>query len=284
MKILITGSNGYIGSNLVRYLLKNTNHQIIGVDFNNEISHDNYKFLSFDILENCTQNNLYSHLDQPDIVVHLAWQDGFSHNALSHINSLPSHYKFIRNLIDSGCKNINIMGTMHEIGYFEGAVDENTPCNPLSLYGIAKNALRQSSLAYTEDKNISLKWLRGFYITGNDTKNHSIFTKITQFEQEGQLSFPFTSGLNKYDFIPVEELITQIAASILQTKISGIINICSGKPISLKDQVEHFLKEKQFKIRPQYGAFPSRKYDSPAIWGDNRKINLIMQEANEKSA
>ena len=31
------------------------------------------------------------------------------------------------------------MGSMHEIGYWEGAIDENTPCNPMSMYGIAKD-------------------------------------------------------------------------------------------------------------------------------------------------
>ena len=44
------------------------------------------------------------------------------------------------------------MGTMHEIGYWEGAIDENTPCNPLSMYGIAKDALRRCMIQYTQQK------------------------------------------------------------------------------------------------------------------------------------
>ena len=67
------------------------------------------------------------------------------------------------------------MGTVHEIGYYEGDVNANTPCNPLSMYGIAKNALRQAMLMYCEDKNVSLKWLRAYYITGDDQNNKSIY-------------------------------------------------------------------------------------------------------------
>lgn len=65
-------------------------------------------------------------------------------------------------MIDSGCSNITVMGTMHECGFIEGMIDDSTACNPLSLYGIAKNALRQMLTVYTKDKNISLKWLRAF--------------------------------------------------------------------------------------------------------------------------
>ena len=47
-----------------------------------------------------------------------------------HQNSL------IKNMTDQGLKQISIMGTMHEVGYHEGAIDENTQCNPRSMYVI----------------------------------------------------------------------------------------------------------------------------------------------------
>lgn len=62
------------------------------------------------------------------------------------------------------------MGTMHEIGYWEGAIDENTPCNPLSMYGIAKDALRRCMIQYTQQKGCILQWLRGYYILGDDKR------------------------------------------------------------------------------------------------------------------
>ena len=183
-------------------------------------------------------------------------------------------------MIAGGLKSISIMGTMHEVGYWEGAVDEHTPTNPISLYGIAKDALRNITFNLTMNKDVSVHWLRAYYIMGDDLKNNSIFSKLVQAEQEGKEKFPFTSGKNKYDFITVQELAKQIVAASVQDQITGIINVCTGEPISLADKVESFIKENDFKIKLEYGAYPDRPYDSDAIWGDATKIRKILE--NEK--
>ena len=69
----------------------------------------------------------------------------------------------------------------------------------------------------------------------------------------------------------------QIAAVANQTEVQGIINCCTGNPVSLADEVENFIKQHEFKIKLEYGAYPDREYDSPGIWGDPKKINYIMQ-------
>ena len=99
--------------------------------------------------------------------------------------NLSRHYAFIEQMMRGGLKQLAVMGTMHEVGYFEGAIDADTPCNPISMYGIAKDALRRSSILLSQKYNVCLQWLRAFYIYGDDEKNHSIFTKITQAEQNG---------------------------------------------------------------------------------------------------
>lgn len=278
MKILVTGANGYIGHHVVSYLCDTyPNDVILAVDFINDKIDTRAKFLNVNLLEKANETDLYSILNEPEACIHLVWQDGFNHNADSHLKNISAHYNFLRNLVDAGCKSISVMGTMHEVGYYEGEITENTPCNPLSMYGIAKNALRQAFLLYCEDKDVSVKWLRAYYITGDDKNNKSIFAKILQMAEEGKKSFPFTSGLNKYDFIDVKDLAKYIAEASIQNSINGIINVCSGTPVSLKDKVEEFILEKQLDIRPEYGVYPSRKYDSPAIWGNSDKINKILQ-------
>ena len=226
--------------------------------------------------------DVFTKLGSPDVCVHLAWRNGFVHNDMSHIDDFPNHYRFIKNMVDGGLKQIVVMGSMHEVGYHEGAVNENTPCNPRSLYAVAKNALRQLTLMLAEDKGICCQWIRGYYILGDDLKNNSIFSKIVAAAKEGKKEFPFTSGKNKYDFISVQELAKQIAAVASQSEISGVINCCSGKPVSLADKVEGFIKENGYDITLKYGAFPDRPYDSPAIWGDSAKIEQIMK--NDKNA
>lgn len=271
MKVVVTGASGYIGRHVVDALIK-MHHEVIAVDMINKGINTDATFLSLDIFS----DDIYNKLGRPDACIHMAWKDGFNHASDAHMGMLSKHYAFIKNMIDGGVKYLSVMGTMHEIGYYEGCVDENTPTNPLSMYGIAKNALREASLLLAEKSNTSLMWLRAYYILGDDSNNNSIFTKITQMEHEGKASFPFVSGKNKYDFINVDELAKQIATASTQSEITGIINCCSGKPVSLADKVNEFIEKNHYSIRPDYGKFPERPYDSPAIWGDNTKINKIM--------
>ena len=272
--ILITGAGGYIGRHVVKELL-DRGYKVNAVDLNTELVDERAKKFSVNIFEEDT--NIFQKLGSPDVCLHMAWQDGFIHNADSHIMNLPKHYTFVKGMIEGGLKHIAIMGTMHEIGYWEGSVDETTPCNPYSLYGIAKNSLRQAVEVLTKDKDIIIQWLRVFYIQGDDLKNNSIFKKIIELEKEGEKTFPFTTGENKYDFISVTELANQLVSSITQEEVVGIINCCSGEPISLRQKVEMFIEENNFKIKPQYGAYPNRAYDSPEIYGDNEKIKRILK-------
>ena len=181
-------------------------------------------------------------------------------------------------MIDGGLKQLAVMGTMHEVGYWEGAIDENTPCNPISMYGIAKDALRRSMVQYTQQHGCILQWLRCYYILGDDKKNNSIFCKILKAAEEGKKTFPFTSGKNKYDFINVEDLALLISACIMQKEVTGIINCCKGEPISLAMRVEHFIKEHNLDIKLEYGAYPDRPYDSPCEYGDPTKIQTIISK------
>lgn len=276
MKVVVTGASGYIGRHVVDALIK-MHHEVIAVDMINKGINTDATFLSLDIFS----DDIYNKLGRPDACIHMAWKDGFNHASDAHMGMLSKHYAFIKNMIDGGVKYLSVMGTMHEIGYYEGCVNENTPTNPLSMYGIAKNALREASLLLADKSDTALMWLRAYYILGDDSNNNSIFTKITQMEHEGKASFPFVSGKNKYDFIHVDELAKQIATASTQSEITGIINCCSGKPVSLADKVNEFIEKNHYSIRPDYGKFPERPYDSPAIWGDNTKINLIMEKHND---
>ena len=74
----------------------------------------------------------------------------------------------------------------------------------------------------------------------------------------------------------------QVAATISQDKIDGIINICSGKPEKLCDRVERFIKENGYSIKLDYGKFPDRPYDSKAVWADDTKIKEILENEVKK--
>jgi len=273
MKILVTGANGYIGSKVVRELC-DCGVEVIATDFNNANIDNRATYIEADIFSN--NPNWFEYFGCPDVCLHLAWRDGFIHNSPRHMEDLSNHYKFMCNLIDNGLTQIACMGTMHEVGYHEGAIDENTPCNPLSMYGISKNALRKAIELYAKTKNCKFQWLRAYYIYGDDLYGNSIFCKIRQSVRDGKKLFPFTTGKNKYDFIHVDELAKQISLSVMQDKVLGIINVCSGKPISLAEQIEWYISFNKLPIKLDYGKFPDRPYDSPCIYGDNKKIQEIL--------
>lgn len=280
MKILVTGANGYLGQGIITELLDKGN-EVIAIDFSDEKIDKRANIRLGNIFE---LDDPYTYFDKPDVLLHLAWRDGFVHNSINHVNDLPNHFLFIKKMIDSNVTQVAILGSMHEVGFFEGSINETTPTNPQSLYGIGKDALRKMIELECKNRNTIFQWLRGFYIVGNSTSGCSIFSKITQAATEGKKEFPFTLGLNQFDFLNYDLFVKQVVDTVSQNKINGIINICSGRPEKLADRVERFIVENNYDIKLQYGVFPDRPYDSKAIWGDDKKIrkiqNLVME--NEK--
>lgn len=270
-RVLVTGANGYLGKGIVKKLL-DEGMSVVATDFRDEMI-DRRAIIKtanlFDI------EDPYTYFEQPNTVLHLAWRDGFVHSSENHINDLPKHYSFLKKICVSDVEQVAVMGSMHEIGFFEGSITDNTPCNPQSLYGISKNALRSMTELLCKEQNKKFQWLRGFYIVGNTLDGCSIFSKIMQAVDSGKDEFPFTMGLNQFDFLDYEDFCRLVAHTVMQTEVTGVINICSGRPERLSDRVERFIAENGLQIKLKYGAFPDRPYDSKAVWGDDFKIRMI---------
>lgn len=276
MKILVTGANGYLGQGVVKAIL-DRGAEVIAADYKTNYVDKRAKKVNCDLFNVIDP---YSFFQEPDIVLHLAWKDGFAHYSDAHIDDLPKHYHFLKTMIESGVKQVAVMGSMHEVGFFEGCIKESTPCNPITPYGISKKALRELTEMLCKKYGVKFQWLRGYYIVGNSKFGSSIFSKITAAEEERREKFPFTMGQNQYDFIDYNDFCNEVAAAVTQSDVLGIIEICSGRPEKLADRVERFIKENNYKIMLEYGAFPDRPYDSKAIWGDSSKIEKILSSTN----
>lgn len=273
MKILVTGANGYLGTGVVKQFCDD-DIEVIATDF--KVDRIDQRAVAI-ICNIFSEKDPYNYFGQPDVLLHMAWRNGFVHNASSHIEDLPKHCEFIKRMLDGGCKHVAVMGTMHEVGFFEGSIKEETPTHPESLYGISKDALRNTTKLFCKNAGAIFQWLRGYYIVGNSEFGSSIFSKITAAEKKGQKLFPFTMGINQWDFIDYDEFCKQVALAVEQDKVNGIINICHGRPEKLADRVERFIKENGYKIKLDYGKFPDRPYDSKAVWGDDSKNKEIIK-------
>lgn len=274
MRVAVTGANGYLGPHVVR-ALQTAGHQVValGRTAPDTYSVSDVPFVAFDVLDESADLAALPG-GVPEAIVHLAWQDGFVHDSYAHVAQVSSHFRFLTGAHEAGVRRVVVLGTMHEIGYWEGAITAETPTNPQSMYGIAKDALRRSLTRAFTGTDV-LRWVRSYYITGDDRRNHSIFTKLLAAEARGDELFPFTSGKNEYDFIDVAELGQQIAV-VTEAEWSGVVNCCSGVPESLASRVERFIIDNKLNIRLDYGAFPDRPYDSPAVWGDATQIQSLV--------
>ena len=275
MKAVVTGANGYIGSHLVNELAEN-NHTVIAVDYSFQNIKANSINKTTDIY--CDDINCFEEFEKPDVLIHLACKNVPIHNSLYHIETIPKNFKFIKNMIDNGLKHVVTVGSMHDIGYYEGCVPEDAEPHPMSFYGVSKDTLRKLVEIYTKDKDVTYQHLRFFYTYGDDElSSGSIFSKILEMAKNGQKTFPFTDGKNQFDYLEIHELARQIRAVVEQKEVTGIINCCSGKPTAIKDKVEEFIKQNGLDIKPDYGKYPTRPYDSPCIYGATEKINKILK-------
>lgn len=272
--VIVTGAGGYLGPHVVTALAERGHRVVALVRPGSTVELDPRATVQeADILDGNLDPEQWS---DASAFVHLAWKDGFQHNSPAHMEHLSAHYRLLTGVAAAGVPRIVALGTMHEVGYWEGAITAETPTAPSSQYGIAKEALR-TALPLALPESTSLAWARAYYIYGDDRRNNSIFRKLLEAADEGRTEFPFTTGKNLYDFIRVEELGRQIAALTDATDVVGTVNCSSGEPKSLADQVEQFIAEHELGVTLQYGAFPDRAYDSPGVWGDATTIQEVMR-------
>ena len=185
MKILVTGANGYLGQGIVKELLDN-GRNVVAADFKTTYVDDRAEKVDCDLF---SVEEPYIYFGKPDVLLHLAWRDGFVHYSENHIADLPKHYHFLKQMVEANISKISVMGTMHEIGFFEGSINENTPCHPMSLYGIGKDALRNCVAMMTNGKHTKWQWLRAITSSGILSLVVLFFQKLRQQKKRVKQNF-----------------------------------------------------------------------------------------------
>jgi nucleoside-diphosphate-sugar epimerase len=271
MKIAIIGGTSFIGESLISFFKEK---KIIATYNSNKIiSNNKVKWKKLDFRDN--KKNFFEYLDFPDVVINLAWADIPKYNLKNHFKTFYYQKRLNLNLINNGLKNLIILGTCYEYGKINGRISENVKEKPNTAYGMAKLFLLRAILKLKKKKKFKLTWFRPFFIYGLNKKRDTLFSLIKKLNNN-KINKLDVSGELVRDFVPVCFLCSTINRVIELNMDLGIVNLCSGKGISIKNFIRRNLKfSKSFKKINMNASNPN-SFESKAFWGDNRKLKRIL--------
>ena len=85
-----------------------------------------------------------------------------------------------------------------------------------------------------------------------------------------------SGGEQLRDYLPVNKMAKYIVQISIQNRINGIINCCSGQPISIKELIENYLIQNKQNIELNLGYYPYLDYEPMAFWGNTNKLNQVL--------
>src|SRR6476620_6170306 len=111
---LVTGAGGYIGRHVVTAML-DLGFSVTAVlrPGSGAVVDERAQIAYADILDPAFEPTSLAPMP-PTAVVHLAWQDGFAHNAPSPMLMLSGHFSFLSKVVEWGIQRVSVLGTMHE--------------------------------------------------------------------------------------------------------------------------------------------------------------------------
>lgn len=276
MKIAITGASGFIGQHVLTELLEHE-VEIIAITRGGVLT-DKLKgavrTVEMDISN--PMPNCFEQIDCPEVLIHLAWDGLPNYKSLHHFETeLPRQYYFLKSLVESGLSSLLVTGTCFEYGMQSGSLSEETIAKPNNPYGYAKNALRLQLEFLKSVHPFNLTWARLFYMYGQGQSKASLFTKLKEAVVHGDKVFNMSGGEQLRDYLPVEEIARRIVRLAMLKLDIGVINICSGEPVSVRELVERWLDENNWKIELNLGHYPYPDYEPMSFWGDSSRIDSI---------
>jgi nucleoside-diphosphate-sugar epimerase len=280
-KILVTGATGFIGKYVIDALLQKdcevtaTSSNKAKAAVTGWFGRVTYK--PFDLTQFDGSCNYQQFFGNPDAVIHLAWEGLPNYKAAFHTeDNLPRHFAFIKNLVENGQEDITITGTCFEYGMQEGCLSEDMPAMPENAYALAKDSLRRQLEHLQQQNSFHLKWVRLFYMYGAGQNPNSLLSQLDRALENGEQVFNMSGGEQVRDYLTVEKVAEYITAIALQNEVEGIINCCSGVPVTVKSLVENHLKEKGRSITLNLGYYPYADYEPMAFWGNDAKLRSII--------
>ncbi len=275
-KILITGGNGFLGSNLVQKLL-DEGHDIYVLSRSNINLKDVLNKIKFNFASN-KDFSLYRediHKFSPDIVFHFGWSGGnnykdtndvsqfhdnvgYSIELLNILNDLPKKPKFIG------------VGSFSEYGEQKNIITEEVVELPLNLYGLSKLTFKKYSEMLCNQYGIEWVWIRPCYVYGpKDVSTRLIPTLINKFLTNQLVELDKCNTI--IDYIYIDDF-TNFIYNLAISNNTGVYNICSGQEYELKYVISQLHSLANSKSNIIFDDEDKKLSNSKYICGSNNKI------------
>lgn len=264
--VIVTGASGFIGRRLVKALVLEgyivyamvrcveRAKQIPDLEGSSLFHHE----IGMTSLDNFPRGS---------ILFHCAWEGVKNHQSEKHLIETPmAHLNFLQRIvIDSGIKKIIVTGTMMEYGINKNGVYKETLPDPSNPYGVGKNKLHQMLRHFQNDYSFELIWARLFYVYKDDGEDDTVVSQFDRALRNGESVFNMSQGEQICDFLHIDIVCKKLISLIHDS--DGVVNICSGIPVSLKDFLESRMKILNKQIKLNLGHYPYRRNEQMSIWG-----------------
>ena len=272
-KVLITGGTGFIGSNVVQELLNRGYevHSLVYPPFAPE--QDNLLQYEMNLLDTNAISEFFKE-HQFDNLIHLAWYVGQKchvHNV--NLDWTLATLNLLKLFKENGGKCFVGAGTISEYEYKYGyLLEDTTPTSPKTLYGESKNSIYKMASVYCKQNDIKFKWPRIFNLYGPNEKPQRLMPSVINSCLNNE-DVKVSDCLKFQDYLHVEDTARGIV-DVFESDIQGAVNICSGKPVQLRNIVNKIAELTEFKGQILWGAIPAAFGDEVVV-GNNEKLKSI---------